>query len=59
MPARQMDDDAQPGTELTVRGFTGQPRGGAQGFDPGRHVDHRVRVQGTGAPVVPDVQRSQ
>jgi hypothetical protein len=40
VPAREMDNDAQPGTKLTVRGFAGQPRGGAQCLDPGGHIDH-------------------
>ena len=38
--ARQMDDDPQPRTQLTMCGFAGQPRGRAQGLDPGRHIDH-------------------
>ena len=39
-PTREMDNHAQPRTKLTVCGFAGQPRGGAQGLDPGRHINH-------------------
>ena len=55
----KVDDDLQASTELAVRRGSAQTGSGAQGFDTGRNIGHRIRVQSPSSAVVTNVQRRQ